>query len=64
VRCQSCNAISLLDPSRQAQNCPFCGAAQLVPYAETKRAFRPEGCADYYGLETDVIDVKSPLHAI
>jgi predicted RNA-binding Zn-ribbon protein involved in translation (DUF1610 family) len=42
VRCQSCNAISMLDPARQAQNCPFCGSAQLVPYAEAKPAFRPE----------------------
>ena len=42
VRCQSCNAISVLDPKRQAQNCEFCGAAQLVPYEETKAAFRPE----------------------
>ncbi|HLX27308.1 MAG TPA: TFIIB-type zinc ribbon-containing protein [Casimicrobiaceae bacterium] len=42
VRCQSCNAISVLDASRQAQSCPFCGSAQLVPYSETKAAFRPE----------------------
>ena len=42
VKCQSCNAISVLDPMRQAQNCEFCGAAQLVPYEETKAAFRPE----------------------
>ncbi len=42
VRCQSCNAISVLDPKRQAQNCEFCGSAQLVPYEETKAAFRPE----------------------
>ena len=42
VKCQSCNAISVLDPKRQAQNCEFCGSAQLVPYAETKPAFRPE----------------------
>lgn len=42
VRCQSCNAISVLDPKRQAQNCEFCGSAQLVPYEETKPAFRPE----------------------
>jgi len=32
----------VLDPSRQAQNCEFCGSAQLVPYEETKAAFRPE----------------------
>ena len=42
VKCQSCNAISVLDPSRQAQNCEFCGSAQLVPYEEVKAAFRPE----------------------
>ena len=42
VRCQSCNGISVLDPARQAQTCPFCGSAQLVPYAETKQAFSPE----------------------
>ena len=42
VKCQSCNAISVLDPKRQAQNCEFCGSAQLVPYEETKPAFRPE----------------------
>ncbi len=42
VRCASCNAISVFDPKRQAQNCDFCGSAQLVPYEETKPAFRPE----------------------
>jgi hypothetical protein len=42
VKCQSCNAISVLDPARQGQNCEFCGSAQLVPYEETKEAFRPE----------------------
>jgi hypothetical protein len=42
VRCQSCNAISVLDAARQAQTCEFCGSAQLVPYEEAKPAFRPE----------------------
>jgi predicted RNA-binding Zn-ribbon protein involved in translation (DUF1610 family) len=42
VKCRSCNAISVLDPQRQAQNCEFCGSAQLVAYEETKAAFRPE----------------------
>jgi len=42
VKCQSCHAISVFDPKRQAQNCEFCGSAQLVPYAETKPALRPE----------------------
>jgi predicted RNA-binding Zn-ribbon protein involved in translation (DUF1610 family) len=42
VKCRSCNAISVLAPARQAQNCEFCGSAQLVPYEEAKPAFRPE----------------------
>jgi len=42
VKCQSCNAISVLNPARQAQNCEFCGSAQLVSYEETKPAFCPE----------------------
>jgi predicted RNA-binding Zn-ribbon protein involved in translation (DUF1610 family) len=56
VRCQSCNAISVLDPSRQAQNCPFCGSAQLVPYTETKPAFRPEGVLPFTVAETGARD--------
>lgn len=42
VRCQSCNAISVLDPARQAQNCEFCGSAQLVEYEDRKPALRPQ----------------------
>jgi len=42
IKCQSCQAISVLDPQRQAQRCEFCGSAQLVPYEQTKDAFRPE----------------------
>jgi hypothetical protein len=42
VKCASCQAISVLDPSRQAQRCEFCGSAQLVPYEQNKESFRPE----------------------
>ena len=56
VRCQSCNAISVLDPTRQAQNCPFCGSAQLVPYAETKPAFRPESVLPFRVSESAARD--------
>ncbi len=42
VKCRSCQAISVLDPERQAQRCEFCGSAELVPYEQTKDAFRPE----------------------
>ena len=56
VRCQSCNAISVLDPSRQAQNCAFCGSAQLVPYEETKPAFTPESVLPFRRSETEARD--------
>jgi len=56
VRCQSCNAISVLDPARQAQNCQFCGAAQLVPYEETKPAFRPESVLPFTVSEASARD--------
>jgi Zn finger protein HypA/HybF involved in hydrogenase expression len=56
VRCQSCNAISLLDPARQAQTCPFCGSAQLVPYTEAKQAFSPESVLPFRVSETAARD--------
>ena len=56
VRCQSCRAISVLDPSRQAQNCEFCGSAQLVPYDETAPAFRPESVLPFRVTESDARD--------
>jgi len=56
VCCQSCNAISVLDPSRQAQNCAFCGSAQLVPYEETKPAFTPESVLPFRRSETEARD--------
>ena len=42
VRCQSCRAISVVDAKRQAQNCEFCGSAQLVPYEAEEATLRPE----------------------
>ncbi len=42
VRCQSCRAISVLDPGKVGQRCEFCGSAQLVPYEQIKDTFRPE----------------------
>jgi len=56
VKCRSCNAISVLDPSRQAQNCPFCGSAQLVPYEEAKASFRPESVLPFKVSETEARD--------
>jgi hypothetical protein len=42
VKCQSCNAISVFEPSRVAQRCDFCGSPSIVPYQETKDAITPE----------------------
>jgi predicted RNA-binding Zn-ribbon protein involved in translation (DUF1610 family) len=56
VKCMSCNAISVFDPKRQAQNCEFCGSAQLVPYEETKPAFRPESVLPFTVSEGDARD--------
>ena len=56
VRCQSCNAISVLDPSRQAQTCEFCGSAQLVPYDRDEAAFRPESVLPFRLSEAQARD--------
>ena len=56
VKCQSCNAISVFDPARQAQNCEFCGSAQLVPYEEAKPAFRPESVLPFVVSEPQARD--------
>ena len=56
VRCQSCNAISVFDPTRQAQNCQFCGSAQLVAYEETKPAFSPESVLPFVVSEAGARD--------
>jgi Zn finger protein HypA/HybF involved in hydrogenase expression len=56
VKCQSCQAISVLDPQRQAQRCDFCGSAQLVPYEQTKDAFRPESLLPFKVTEDKARD--------
>jgi hypothetical protein len=42
VKCQSCNAISVFEPSRVAQRCDFCGSPSIAPYQETRDAITPE----------------------
>src|SRR5438876_566945 len=56
VKCQSCQAISVLDPQRQAQRCEFCGSAQLVPYEQAKDAFRPESLLPFNVAEDQARD--------
>lgn len=54
VKCQSCQAISVFDPTRVGQRCDFCGSAALVPYEETKQPFRPESLLPMKLAETQV----------
>jgi len=54
VKCQSCNAISIFDPQRVAQNCNFCGSAQLLKYEDAKEVFRPESVLPFKLSETQV----------
>jgi hypothetical protein len=42
VKCQSCQAISVVEPTRVAQRCEFCGSPSIIPYQETRDAITPE----------------------
>lgn len=56
VKCQSCQAISVLDPARQAQRCEFCGSAQLVAYEQNKASIRPESVLPFKLTEDQARD--------
>ena len=57
VKCQSCQAISVLDTVKQAQRCQFCGSAQLVPYVQAKDSFRPESLLPFKIAESQARDL-------
>jgi Zn finger protein HypA/HybF involved in hydrogenase expression len=57
VKCQSCQAISVFDAGRVGQRCDFCGSTALVPYEETKDAFRPESLLPMNLAENQVRDI-------
>jgi len=54
VRCQSCQAISVFDPTRVAKRCDFCGSAQLVPYEQIKAPISPESLLAFKVSESNV----------
>ena len=56
VKCQSCQAISVLDRGRAAQRCDFCGSPSIQPYEETKDPIRPESLLPFKIAETTVRD--------
>jgi hypothetical protein len=43
IKCQSCQAVMVFDPSRVGQNCEFCGSPALVSYDEINAPIRPQG---------------------
>jgi len=56
VKCQSCQAISVFDPSRVAQRCDFCGSSALIPMEQQNRPIRPESLLEFKLAETQVRD--------
>lgn len=52
VRCQSCRAISVFDPSHVGSRCEFCGSSALVPYDQIDAPFRPESVLPFKVSET------------
>ena len=56
VKCQSCHAISVFDPTRVAQRCDFCGSPSIVPHEESKAAITPESVLAFKLSEAQVRD--------
>lgn len=54
VKCQSCQAITVFEPSRAAQRCDFCGSASIIPVDEQMRPIRPESVLEFKLSETNV----------
>ena len=57
VKCQSCQAISIFDPNRVAQQCDFCGSTALIPLEQVKAPVRPESLLEFKLPETQVRDI-------
>lgn len=57
VKCQSCQAISVFDPTRVGQRCDFCGSTSLIPVPEMKAPIRPESLLEFKLPETHVRDL-------
>ena len=54
VKCQSCQAITVFEPSRAAQRCDFCGSASIIPVDEQVRPIRPESVLEFKLSESSV----------
>ena len=56
VRCESCRAISIFDPTRAAQRCDFCGSPAIVPADDLNDAITPESLLPAAIPQTQVRD--------
>ncbi len=56
VKCQSCQAITVFDPTHVAQRCEFCGSAALIPVEDIKAPIRPESLLEFKIPEAQVRD--------
>jgi hypothetical protein len=56
VKCQSCQAITVFEPTRAAQRCDFCGSAAIIPVDEQMRPIRPESLLEFKLAESAVRD--------
>ncbi len=54
VKCQSCQAITVFDPSRAAQRCDFCGSAAIIPVEDQARPIRPASLLEFKLPETQI----------
>jgi len=56
VKCQSCQAITVFDPTRASQRCDFCGSSALIPVEQSKAPIRPESLLEFKLPEAQVRD--------
>jgi len=56
VKCQSCQAITVFDPTHVAQRCDFCGSSALIPLEDIKAPIRPESLLEFKVPESQVRD--------
>lgn len=54
VRCQACNAVSVFDEKRMAQNCDFCGSPAIVAVEDTGAPIRPSSVLPFKVADTKV----------
>jgi ribosomal protein S27E len=54
VRCDSCRAITVFDPTRVAQRCDFCGSAAIVTVDQQTAPIRPESLLEFKIPETQI----------